>query len=291
MAVELGAQFMTKNYRGEQGKSDYQLYIPASYQQDSPLVIMLHGCTQSADDFAAGTCMNALAEQHQCLVAYPEQSASANPNRCWNWFRPADQQAGEGEPALLAGITAEILQDYTVDPTRVYIAGLSAGASMAIIMAETYPEYYAALGVHSGLAYRSANDVSSAFMAMQKGSQSAHRLSDQSKQFVPAIVFHGEEDKTVVKRNGEQVFEQLKQPLEAHNTAIDSVQDQPESAQGRRSTRTRLSDTEGKVQLEYWLVHGAGHAWAGGSDRGSHTDPSGPNASAEMLRFFLSHQR
>lgn len=293
------AQFFNKTFSHVQGTRDYKLYIPASYQQDMekgltlPLVIMLHGCTQSPEDFAAGTRMNTLAEEHHCLIAYPAQPATANQNRCWNWFRPADQQAGQGEPVLLAGITAAIIEDYAVDPQRVYIAGLSAGGAMAVIMAETYPEYYAAAGVHSGLAYRSARDLPSALMAMRQGSHSHSAGVSEAKadHFVPTIVFHGDQDQTVATCNGEQILEQAKRRLNATIPAIHSRRDQPHTTQGRSSTRTRLSDADGNVQLEHWLVHGAGHAWAGGSSNGSYTDPAGPDASAEMLRFFLSHQR
>lgn len=288
------AQFLKGTLKSSQGSHDYRLYIPSNYAQAVeeglrlPLVVMLHGCTQSPEDFAAGTRMNELAEECRCLVVYPSQPASANPNRCWNWFKPSDQQQGQGEPAWLAALTNSIIKDYAVDSTRVYIAGLSAGAAMAVIMAENYPEIYAAVGVHSGLAYRSATGLPSALIAMRQGSSTAPKHTRNSK-FVPMIVFHGDQDHTVSVRNGGQIFEQAKQRLQAQKTGLTTHQRKQCSEQNCRSTQLEICDSKGVSQLEYWKIHGAGHSWAGGSSAGSYTDPKGPDASKEMLRFFLNH--
>ncbi len=291
-----GARFLKKSLTDDQGNHDYRLYIPSSYQQDLvkglelPLVIMLHGCTQSPEDFAAGTRMNQLAEEHHCLIAYPAQPVSANQNRCWNWFQPKDQQQGQGEPAWLAALTRTVTEDYAVDSSRVYIAGLSAGAAMAIIMAETNPELYAAIGVHSGLAYRSANSLPSALMAMRHGSTSSESQSNKNNPFVPMIVFHGDQDPTVSIRNGEQIFDQANLRLQAQKTELKTHQEQHCSKQSCNSTQKYVSNKNGINQLEYWKIHGTGHSWAGGSNSGSHTDPSGPDASKEMMRFLLKHK-
>lgn len=293
-AIPENAQFLKKslNY---QGSHDYRLYVPSSYQekvaagQRLPLIIMLHGCTQSPEDFAAGTRMNQLAEEHHCLIAYPSQPASANQNRCWNWFRTSDQHQGQGEPAWLAELTKTMVDDYAVDSSHVYIAGLSAGAAMAVIMAEAYPELYAAVGVHSGLAYQSATDLPSAMMAMRQGGALTMSNAGNKTTHVPMIVFHGDQDHTVSIRNGEQIFEQAKQRLKGQSGDLQMQQDKQSSTQGRHSTRLHLSDNQGVNQLEYWKIHGAGHSWAGGSTTGSYTDPAGPDASQEMMRFFLSH--
>lgn len=290
------AQFITKNFSNEHGAREYKLYIPSSYgQKPLPLVVMLHGCTQTADDFAAGTAMNQLAEELGFLVAYPNQTASANNKRCWNWFKAQDQQAHQGEPAIIAGLTQAIIHDYQADKQRVYIAGLSAGGAMAAIMGATYPKLYAAVGVHSGLAVGSATNVISALAAMNNGSCRVKEITKNSASFVPTIIFHGDNDSVVHLRNGGQVYAQAEQRLKASNddyfndSAFQLEQEQIKSQQGHSYTRSCLNDAQGLAHIEYWTVHGSGHAWSGGNTNGSYVDPQGPNASREMLRFFLSH--
>jgi poly(hydroxyalkanoate) depolymerase family esterase len=244
---------------------------------------MLHGCTQSPDDFAAGTRMNFLAEEQNCFVAYPAQPSQANQAKCWNWFRTADQQRGRGEPALIAGITHQIMDDYVVDRKRVYVGGLSAGAAAAAIMGATYNDLYAAVGVHSGLACGVATDLPSALVAMRQGG-SDHKIISGDRPAVPTIVFHGDRDTTVHPNNGDQILEQSVRTM--------STQKKVHRGQvpgGHAYTRTILSDAGGRGMLEHWNIHGAGHAWSGGSPAGSYTDPRGPDATREMLRFFLEH--
>lgn len=292
-----GAPFLAASYRNHAGSRAYKLYVPNAYrEQPLPLIVMLHGCTQSPDDFAAGTRMNALAEEHPCLVAYPAQSAAANVSRCWNWFNPHDQQRDRGEPSLIAGITRQIMREYAVDPRRVYVAGLSAGAAAAAIMGAAYPDLYAAIGVHSGLACGAATDVSSAFAAMRQGNSGAarrpqadhrpeaHQRPGADQRIVPTIVFHGDRDGTVNPVNGDQIIAQSQVGTELRS----SVQHGTVPG-GRDYSRTLYCDAGGRALLEQWVVRGAGHAWSGGSEAGSFTDPLGPDASREMLRFFLEH--
>jgi poly(hydroxyalkanoate) depolymerase family esterase len=253
---------------------------------------MLHGCKQNADDFAAGTRMNELADEMGFIVTYPEQAAAGNVSRCWNWFRSADQQREAGEPSLIAGITREVIARYDVDPRRVYVAGLSAGGAMAAIMGHTYPDLYAAVGIHSGLAYASASDIPSALAAMRGRRASDRRVSDSTFRVLPTIVFHGDLDTTVHSRNGEQVIAQATpggQDLVTPAFAPQTVE--KGEARGRRYTRTTRTDASGRPALEHWLVHGAGHAWSGGSANGSYADARGPDATRAMLRFFLSTRR
>jgi poly(hydroxyalkanoate) depolymerase family esterase len=283
--VPEGAQFIERTYSSPAGSRTYRLFIPSRYrEQPLPLVVMLHGCTQSPDDFAAGTRMNVLAEEQNCFVAYPAQPSQANQAKCWNWFRTTDQQRGRGEPSLIAGITRQIMRDYSVDPRRVYVGGLSAGAAAAAIMGATYNDLYAAIGIHSGLACGAATDLPSAFVAMRQGGGSGHKAIVNRGSPIPTIIFHGDRDATVHPNNGGQILEQSVRAI--------STQKQVQRGQvpgGHTYTRTIHSDASGRGMLEHWNIHGAGHAWSGGSPAGSYTDPLGPDATREMLRFFLEH--
>jgi poly(hydroxyalkanoate) depolymerase family esterase len=284
LALPEGATFDERTYANQAGSRTYKLYVPSGYNgQPLPLVLMLHGCTQSPDDFAAGTRMNDLAEEQTFLVAYPAQPKSANPSKCWNWFSAVDQRRDQGEPSLIAGITREIMQDFAVDRARVYIAGLSAGGAAAAIMGSTYSDLYAAIGVHSGLACGSAKDMPSAFAAMRQGG-SLGVASRSGRAAVPTIVFHGDRDTTVNPVNGDQVIAQSKAAADFRGAVS-----RGETPSGVRYTRTIQADERGHPMLEHWVLHEVGHAWSGGSPAGSYTEPRGPDASREMMRFFLQH--
>jgi poly(hydroxyalkanoate) depolymerase family esterase len=296
-------RFLSGAFQNPAGTRNYKLYIPSGYATGTtamPLIVMLHGCTQSADDFAAGTQMNRLAEREGFLVLYPEQSANANGSNCWNWFRADDQQREQGEPSLLAGLTCRIVSTYRIDPARVFVAGLSAGAAMAVILGVTHPDVFAAVGAHSGLAYGAARDVPSACAAMKggaaptrKGATSGTRMRGGSRSrqasgrpAVPTIVFHGDGDRTVDCGNGAEIVHQA---VEAHGGGL--LQARERSLYGQRDcSRFVYGDRADRPVVEHWIVHGAGHAWSGGDARGSYVDASGPSASVEMLRFFLSQR-
>lgn len=273
----------------------YKLYTPArsTTQSAMALVVMLHGCTQNPDDFAAGTGMNERAREQGFMVLYPEQAKDANPQRCWNWFKHNHQRRGSGEPALIASLTQQVVREHGIDPRRVYIAGLSAGGAMAAIVAAAYPDVFAAAGVHSGLPAGCASSVAEAMVQMQSGAAAAGR----SQQAVATIVFHGDQDHTVNPRNGEQVLAAAlakHAPGGAWHSGADQssgAATQGVSSRGRRYTRTAYSDGTGAPLAEHWVIHGAGHAWSGGQSTGSYTDPTGPDATREMLRFFFSQQR
>ncbi len=281
--VPANASFESHTHSAKAGRRDYKLYIPASRPASKmPLIVMLHGCTQSPDDFAVGTGMNALAEEHGFVVAYPGQPTGANANKCWNWFKPDDQARAQGEPALIAGIVQDILADHPVDPARVFVAGLSAGGAAAAIVASAYPDVFSAAGIHSGLPVGAATDIPQAFAAMRNGAVGASIAHP-----VPTIVIHGLADTTVNPSNGKAA---LAQALDAFGPLKSSTR-KGQSSGGRSYRQTTYSRPDGTAVGEHWEIAAAGHAWAGGSSEGSFTDPTGPSASAEMVRFFMQQKQ
>lgn len=282
--------FTAGSFTNQVGTRDYKLFLPSGYHgQALPLVVMLHGCTQNPDDFAVGTDLNRLAEEQLCCVLYPAQSMSANSSKCWNWFKAEDQQREGGEPAIIAGMTRQIIDNHGLDDSRVYVAGLSAGAAMATTLAMTYPDLFAAVCVHSGLPHGVAQSLPDALGAMQGGlgplggrkAKGANWASE-----VPAIIFHGDRDTTVHPSNADRVAAQYSTSRQA-GAAVE----QGKVANGHTYTRTTHHNAKGQLHMEQWRIHGAGHAWSGGSAKGSYTDPKGPDATKEMLRFFLQHQQ
>jgi poly(hydroxyalkanoate) depolymerase family esterase len=285
--MNLPGRWLDGSYANRAGEREYRLYVPSGYSAGQPaaLLTMLHGGTQNADDFAAGTRMNELAERHTFLVVYPEQSASANPMRYWNWFQQAHQCRGSGEPSLIAGLTRHIIAEYALEAASAYVAGFSAGGAMAAVMAACYPDVYAAVGVHSGLAYGVASDVASAFRAMKQGAPANTRRATAA---LPLIVFHGDGDPTVDHCNADCLVEQsVRAAGERAPTRPLTTKEQVPG--GRQYTRSVFSGRDGRPVVEQWTVQGGGHAWAGGSPVGSYTDPLGPDASAALVGFFQQH--
>jgi poly(hydroxyalkanoate) depolymerase family esterase len=295
--------FESHEFSNDAGKRAYKVYVPAM-KSEAPcaMIVMLHGCTQSADDFAAGTQMNRLADEHGFVVVYPEQAAHSNASKCWNWFKPTDQLRGAGEPSLISGIVRDVAQRHGADSDRIFVAGLSAGAAMAVVLGETYPELFAGVGAHSGLPYGSAHDMPSALAAMKGGRSGMPGLKNvpggagparkKAVQAVPVIVFHGDRDHTVQQANSKDI---VLQAQEAH--ACESVGGMCVTTQtgvasgGRRFSREVHTDSDGLAHIESWTLHGGGHAWSGGHASGSYTDGAGPDASAEMVRFFMGLPR
>ncbi len=281
-ALPDGASFTAANFSCAEGERRYLIYVPASAQDGlEGLIVMLHGCTQTPEDFAAGSRMNALAETHRLVVVYPHQSRGENAQSCWNWFRRGDQMRDRGEPAILAGLAIEIAVRHEIPTDKVFVAGLSAGGAMAAILGEAYPEVFTAVGVHSGLPVGSAKDVPSAFAAM--GGNPLPRASDTRAQTARMIVWHGTADITVHPRNAEEI---VRQALDAGPGQTLQTEDQGKAG-GRSYTRAVTFDDTGAALVEHWKIDGLGHAWSGGSAEGSYTDGQGPDASAEMIRFFL----
>jgi len=302
--------FTQYTYSGSAGSRPYYVYTPANYQAGTavPLIVMLHGCTQTPTDFAAGTQMNALADQDQFIVVYPQQTSTYNSEECWNWFQTADQTRGSGEPAIIAGIVQTVEQttsQWTIDTNHVYVAGMSAGAAMAVIMGATYPDIFAALGEESGLEYQAATSENAAITAESQGGpnpttqgQAAYNAMGSAARVVPTISFQGESDYTVYPVNGDQIVQQWMETdhLASSNTYNASFSSPTTTTNGQVSgsgghsyTTETWNDSNGNEIQEYWKINGMGHAWSGGSSSGSYTDPNGPSATNAMYTFFMNH--
>jgi poly(hydroxyalkanoate) depolymerase family esterase len=276
------SSFADGRFTGPHGTREYKLFVPGAHPGTRPLVVMLHGCSQSPSDFAAGTGMNTLAETHGFYVLYPGQTSRANGQRCWNWFQPGEQDRETGETGIIAGMTRAVVAAHRINPRHVFIAGLSAGGAAAANIAHAYPELFAAVGIHSGLAAGCARDVSAALTVMRLGPVAeADCVAPVTP--MPTIVVHGESDGTVNPLNGEQALAQ------AGIAGLTPEVIEDVSPGGLPYIRTRYADATGHVRAEGWMVRGLGHAWSGGTLAGSYTDPRGPDASRAMLNFFLAN--
>ncbi len=296
----------------------YKLFVPDRVNDDpAPLLLMLHGCGQDAQDFSTGTKMNAIAQAAGMYVIYPTQSSSANANSCWNWFVPKHQIRDSGEPAALSALTRQIMDSHPIDPRLVFVAGLSAGGAMALIMAEQYPELYAAVGVHSGLPSGAATSMMQAFNLMRQSAagksalsglsngatvskssseaappeKTAQSLAEEASYHTPLIVFHGDQDKTVNCANAERIVDNWLEQQAARSGAANwqSTSLTHATDSGRQSVVTTYAAEvmPERAACEYWRLIDGGHSWSGGSSNGSYTDAQGPDASVEMVRFFL----
>jgi poly(hydroxyalkanoate) depolymerase family esterase len=278
-----GAQYLTRNHICAAGSRSYQIYLPAGRPPEG-LVLMLHGCAQTPDDFAVGTRINALAEKHGLAIAYPAQTRGHNRASCWNWFKPAHQSRGFGEPAILASLTRKLMREFSLDRDAVFVAGLSAGGAMAAILADVYPDIFSAAGIHSGMPRGAARGVVSAISAMRKGSVSAGMMPTIAPGSLPVrrIVFQGDADRTVHPSNAATIV--------AAAVGTDAVPSRigKRTVRGRGYARSDYAGPDGGVLLELWMIEGSGHAWSGGRKAGSFTDSKGPDASVQMIRFFLA---
>ena len=277
-----GSSFRLCPYPTAKGDRSYRLYLPASAGQAAgvrPLLIMLHGCGQTPTDFATGTRMNRLADDMGFIVVYPTQTRQANRNKCWNWYRDAKTARDGDEPAMIVGMTQDVMAHHRVDRSRVYIAGFSAGGAAAVSIAAAYPMIYAAVGVHSGLPVGAANSGLSALVAMRAGSAGVKQSAP-----MPTIIFHGDKDEVVNPRNGRAIAARAV----ATFPALTEMVKNGKSTGGYRKTAHRGSNR--KSYCEYWSISGAGHAWSGGNPAGSFAQASGPDASREMIRFFKQHR-
>ena len=280
-------RYVDATFESDEGSRDYRLYGPVVPTDGQPsLIVMLHGAGQDHTDFALATRMHESASCCGAYVVYPAQAKKDNPAQAWNWFRDFDQQRGQGEPAILAAMTREIVAEYDINPRRVYVAGLSAGAAMAVVLGRAYPDVFAAVGAHSGLPYKAASNVYAAFDAMARGPSGADVATEPGG--VPTIVFHGDRDTTVHPRNATAIVEQAL-GSRVDDVAMAAASKRTDDMGERAYTTTVFRDPKGRTIAEQWVVHDAEHTWSGGAAT-PHSDPRGPDASAEMLRFFQSHR-
>lgn len=286
--IPAGAQYLRRTHDCAAGSRDYMLYLPADHPKGpTGLVVMLHGCSQDPDDFASGTDMNAVAQQHGLAVAWPAQTDGDNASSCWNWFSPDSQDRDAGEPQIIATLAQSLMDEFGLDRTRTFIAGLSAGGAMAAILADTYPDVFSAAGVHSGLARGAATGVLSAASAMRSGAKAVNFAPIEDREAagpdhaVRRIIFHGDDDHTVHPSNAPQIVTEALGKRDPSSI-------NPDSASGRDYVRSDYVAPDGSVVVELWQIKGAGHAWSGGKAGGSYADAKGPDASTEMVRFFLA---
>jgi len=275
-----------------------KLYIPSSASSSNPLplFVMLHGCTQNPTDFSKGTKMNEVGESRGFFVLYPEQPSSENNNKCWNWFETVDQSRG-GEPKVIADMVTKVASQYVIDFQRVYVAGLSAGAAMSVIVGTVYPEIFAGVGVGAGLEFKAATSVLSAYTAMSSGGPDpisqgrvAYQAMGNNARVQGVLVVHGTSDYTVYPINGKQVTQQYVTTLDyvlgdgdslGYISIIPTDYTDGQVPGGRAYRTNNYADVKpgsGKVLVKYIEVTGMGHAWSGGSTAGTYTDPNGPDA-------------
>lgn len=299
IAGDAAAKMTSGEIRGTFGEGEeslgYRLYVPARPGPSPPLVVVLHGCTQDAEDAARGTRMDAWADRARFLVLYPEQRASAHPMRCWRWYEAAHQRRGSGEPALLVGMIREVARSRAVNPDRIYVVGLSAGGAMALSLVALHPELFAGVGIHSGMPFGVAADEAEAQAALAGGGPEAEplaaRLRDalQDRPLPPLAVFQGQDDVVVAPANAERIVESwLRAAAERPVRTVPPFSDVDEgtSAGGLGWTRRTWTEDAAGVHVEWWTVEGLGHAWSGGNEAGTFTDPQGPDATEAFLRFF-----
>ena len=305
--VEAQGRFVDGTFTSEAGTRRWKLWLPSGYDaaRRYPLIVMLHGCTQDPDDLARGTRASSHADSVGALVLFPEQPESANPKKCWNWYDPAHQRRDAGEPALIAGMTRQVMRDRSVDPQRVYVAGISAGAAMASVMIISYPDVFAAVALHSGIPFGAASTVMEGVGAMSKGAadtgrlaQVAHDAMGPRARTIPAIIVQGADDPVVRPVNATHTRDAWLAMNEMalrggqESRIADRVPRRSDStAGGLAFVRECFGAPDARAcEVETVLVSGLGHAWSGGSSLGTFTDERGPDATAEIFRFLLAHR-
>jgi poly(hydroxyalkanoate) depolymerase family esterase len=262
-----------------------------------PVVVALHGCTESADSYRQLSGWDALGESKGFIVLFPQQLSSRNNLTCWNWFVQADMQRGSGEPAIIAGMVNTLEQSYSVDTHRVYVAGFSAGGAMATVMGATYPDMFAAVGSGSGCEYNGLPCLGNGGPSPSQTGQEAFQAMGRYARVMPAIVFQGDADNTVAPANGPQIAQewQVTDNYVASGSPNSPISSSPTHQSfgftpgGTMYTTSYYGDGQTNNLIEYWSIHGMSHAWSGGNSAAQYSDPSGPSETDAMWAFFTSH--
>jgi poly(hydroxyalkanoate) depolymerase family esterase len=299
VATSLPGQLTSGTYANGAGTLDYELYVPSTYRAGAPMpvVVGLHGCSQSADAFRQLSGLDALAESKGFIVLFPQQLSSRNYLTCWNWFQQPDMHRGSGEPAIIAGMVQAVEQLYSVDTHRVYVAGFSAGGAMANVMGATYPDMFAAVGSGSGCEYDGLPCLGNGGPSPSQTGQEAYQAMGSFARVMPAIVFQGDSDNIVAPANGPQIVQewQVTDNYVASGSANGPIPTYPTNQSfgwtpgGAMDTVSYYGDGHGNELIEYWSIHGMGHAWSGGNSSQLYSYPSGPSESDAMYSFFTKH--
>ena len=278
-------------------KLDYYIYTPSITEtrpstSGMPLVIMLHGCTQNATAFAEGTKMNQLAEQEGFVVLYPQQSISYNLGKCWRWY-DLDESQGMAEAHSIMKIIQSAIMMHDLDPSKVFVAGMSAGAGLASILAASYPEEVRAVALHSGPMLAKANSMKSGVSLLKHGFNGSdeelmsclERFTLKKSHTVPAILIQGMNDDVVHSDNATAL---IKQFLYLNNLALDSKASTSKHLVGTEQEYTQIEykDNNKSTVVEVLKVKNLPHAWSGGDKKHPFNSDKGPQASQAIWDFF-----
>ena len=292
-------RWINRRHSGPHGSRQYDIYLPAGLPARAKvsMVMLLHGCRQSSIEFAVESGFTTAADAGGFVVVAPRQELQHQLQRCWRWYDSTHQRRDGGEPAILKDIVDEVLAEdveFRIDRRRVYTAGLSAGGAMALILATTYPDVFAAAGVHSATAYRSATQSLSALGAMA-ARRAVPSHGGIRGEMAPVVLIHGTDDRVVRPPNADRIVDQWLASRDAAgpkglNRVRPLATTRAFVVDGRRCIRTRWYTARGRRVLEYWRIDGLGHAWSGGRSKGSFIDRTGPRAADVMWTFFHRHR-
>lgn len=284
------------------------MVVPDRYDDAPPLVIALHGCNQSAEEFLTATGLENLVDAERIVLALPEAEVSGdNPLGCWRWWEPDNQRRDGREPRRITALIDAM--DVPVDRQRVYALGLSAGGAMAVILGTVYPDVFAAVGVHSGVGFAAAANTACALKILGDAPPRVEArgrlayLHQPRHRIVPTMILHGRADDTVDPRHAEGLVRELARRNDfiddgdggnhSFDAAPDATLADPGPCRGDSESSPcyahelkRYTDRDGRAVLQQVMVDRLGHAWSGGREGHRYADPAGPDAGAMFWRFF-----